>query len=98
MPTVTVWQYVWNAAADAIPPKGTHYHAYGPDPRINNKAVTVTAFGLDGVVSGPQFLEVVQTATRAGPAPNEFWLDIVTRNNTDRRCPMFRESVSLIAP
>jgi len=94
---VTVWEYTFNASPFApIPAKGTKYIQIGPSPAINDCAVTVTAHGLAGLVSGPQFLELVQTATRAGPAPNERWLDLVVRNNTERQCPFFRLIVSLV--
>jgi hypothetical protein len=97
MANVTVWgPYVYNTASENIPPKGTLYFWIGPHPAINDSTVTVTAHGL-GFVSGPQFLEVVQTATRASPGGDRH-LDIVVRNNTPRHCPYTRVYVSLIKP
>jgi len=67
-------------------------------PPYNDCTLTVTAHGLSGLVSGPQFIEVVQTATRAGPGFSERFLDIVVRNNGPRQCPYIKAFVSNTTP
>jgi hypothetical protein len=92
--------FIFNGAGDRIPPNGgvKYFALQNPNPAWFECAVTVTALGLLGLVCGPQYLEVVQTATRAGPGPNDRLLDIVVRNNGPRECPYFKVYVGLIRP
>jgi hypothetical protein len=78
------WDYVfW------IPPDGTAYVAFGPDPRFGSGAVATSAVAKDGIgVVGAlanQYIEVIQSAVRTqwnGPAGRyEHYLDVVVRNN-----------------
>jgi hypothetical protein len=92
--------FIFNAAADVIQPNGgtLYFNISNPNPaRFNDCTVTATAHGLAGLVSGPQFLEVVQTATRGGPS-NARSLDIVVRNNGPRYCPHTTVWVGMIRP
>jgi hypothetical protein len=89
--------FVFNTGpTDIAPNGGTLYFGL-----VNNAyvdcSVTVTAHSIP-FVTGPQFLEVVQTATRAGPGPSERWLDIVVRNNGPRRCPYIKVWVGMVRP
>jgi hypothetical protein len=90
--------FVFNAAEDRIPPNGGTLYFGLVSNEFVDCSVTVTAHGLAGLVSGPQFIEVVQTATRAGPGPSERWLDIVVRNNGPRYCPYIKVWVGMVRP
>jgi len=79
--------YFWIDGSDGAPP-----------PPYKDCTLTVTAHGLSGLVSGPQFIEVVQTATRAGPGFSDHFLDIVVRNNGPRPCPYIKVFVSIVTP
>jgi hypothetical protein len=67
-----------------IPPDGTHFFTLGPHDLFGSGAINVTAHSTDNVSLQPNFVEVIQMATRrsirAGGG-NEFRLDIVVRNN-----------------
>jgi hypothetical protein len=67
-----------------IPPDGTFYYQYGPDPRLGSGAINVTIHTTEGVGGlAPRYVEVVQMATRRQDSSSGYqsFLDIVVRNN-----------------
>jgi hypothetical protein len=82
----------------SIPPRETLYFWLGPFPGMGNATFTVTPHGLLGLVTGPQYLEIVQLATRTGANDNDRFLDCVIRNNSPTRCPWFAAQVSTVQP
>lgn len=85
MASTTVFKWLFDIS---LPPDGTVYLWLGPAPIFGQGAVTVTAQALSfpdgGFGDFPVYLEVVQMATRRGPAQfgeEERFLDIVVRNN-----------------
>lgn len=79
--------FIFNAAANRIPPGGTLGIWIGGTGNLKDCALTVTAHGLAGLVSGYQSLEVENTMARAGPGPSDRFVDIVVRNRGPRDCP-----------
>jgi hypothetical protein len=92
--------YVFNGPQDRIPPGGTLSFSIdgGWPPPYDDCTITVTAQGLTGLVSGPQFIEVIKTEMQTGPGPNERWLNVVVRNNGPRECPYIKAYVGVIRP
>jgi len=85
MANVTVFTNYFNVL---IPPDGTQYIVLGPHPLFGAGAVTVTAqplsFPDDAFPDFAVYVEVIQMATRRGPAQfgeEDRFLDIVVRNN-----------------
>ena len=85
------------------PNGGTAYYwidgsYYAPPPQYAECTLTVTAHGLSGLADGPQLIEVVQTATRAGPGMGEHFLDFGVRNNGPNECTYIKVFVSIVTP
>lgn len=93
MATVTVWTYSYQRY---IRPHGTDSIWIGPSGAITGCAVTVTAYALPGLGVGPQYMELIQTATRAGDTLSDIWLDLVVRNNSPNTVSYYMLVVSLI--
>jgi hypothetical protein len=94
MATTGIWGPYIRNNIDLDPHGGIHYFGVGPFD-FGNATFTVSAHGLTGLVSGPQYLEVVQNATRAA-APGQHFLDIVVRNNSPTRCRYFEAWISFV--
>jgi hypothetical protein len=93
--------FVFNTAADRIPPNGgtrAFWIDGTPSPPYDDCTITVTAHGLAGLVSGPQFIEVLKTEMQAGPGPSQRILNFVVRNNGPRECPYIKVYVGVIRP
>lgn len=90
--------FIFNAAANRIPPGGTLGIWIGGAGNLKDCTVTATAHGLSGLVSGHQSLEVISTVTRAGPAPNDRFVDIVIVNRGPRDCPHTTVYLGAIRP
>ena len=94
---VTTFKWVFNRPQDVIGPGQFWGGVFGPDPRLNNGTINVTAFGLDGLTSGPQRLQVVEITTQGGPAPNERRVNVTIKNN-GARCPHITVFLTVINP
>jgi hypothetical protein len=92
--------YIFNGPQDRIPPGGTlsGWVDGSAPPPYDDCTITVTAQGLTGLVSGPQFLEVIKTEMQTGPGPNQRTLNYVVRNNGPRECPYIKVYIGVIRP
>jgi hypothetical protein len=92
--------YIFNKSEERIPPGGTlsFWVDGSAPPPYDDCAITVTAHGLTGLVSGPQFLEVIKTEIQTGPGPSERVLRCVVRNNGPRACPYTKVYIGVIRP